>query len=126
MTQAEGPNDGLVSVESSHWGTYKGTLLGVSHLDLINWSNRVGWTMALVAVTNSVAQLDGPLRLEAGGQGKTPVTTMGSLARCSCHLATHTRREPVLQHICPTRSGGVYVCTELRAASDHGGVATEA
>ncbi|KAJ4028701.1 lipase 2 [Fusarium irregulare] len=28
MTQAEGPNDGLVSVESSHWGTYKGTLLG--------------------------------------------------------------------------------------------------
>ncbi|VTT70827.1 unnamed protein product [Fusarium fujikuroi] len=45
MTQAEGPNDGLVSVESSHWGTYKGTLLGVSHLDLINWSNRVGWTV---------------------------------------------------------------------------------
>lgn len=45
MTQAEGSNDGLVSVESSHWGTYKGTLLGVSHLDLINWSNRVGWTV---------------------------------------------------------------------------------
>ncbi|CAF3606094.1 hypothetical protein SNK03_003372 [Fusarium graminearum] len=45
MTQAEGPNDGLVSVESSSWGTYKGTLLGVSHLDLINWSNRVGWTV---------------------------------------------------------------------------------
>ncbi|KAM5352197.1 hypothetical protein ACJ41O_004920 [Fusarium nematophilum] len=45
MTRAEGPNDGLVSVESSHWGTYKGTLLGVSHLDLINWSNRVGWTV---------------------------------------------------------------------------------
>ncbi|KAH7193023.1 Alpha/Beta hydrolase protein [Fusarium flagelliforme] len=45
MTQAEGPNDGLVSVESSHWGTYKGTLVGVSHLDLINWSNRVGWTV---------------------------------------------------------------------------------
>ncbi|RSM03679.1 hypothetical protein CEP52_007241 [Fusarium oligoseptatum] len=29
MTKAEGPNDGLVSVESSHWGTYKGTLLGI-------------------------------------------------------------------------------------------------
>ncbi|KAF5023834.1 hypothetical protein F66182_4092 [Fusarium sp. NRRL 66182] len=45
MAEAEGPNDGLVSVESSRWGTYKGTLLGVSHLDLINWSNRVGWTV---------------------------------------------------------------------------------
>ncbi|KAH8687887.1 Alpha/Beta hydrolase protein, partial [Tricladium varicosporioides] len=37
----EGPNDGLVSVESAKWGTYKGTLVGVSHLDLINWKNRV-------------------------------------------------------------------------------------
>lgn len=36
----EGPNDGLVSVASSKWGGddgYKGTLLDVSHLDLINW-----------------------------------------------------------------------------------------
>lgn len=35
----EGPNDGLVSVQSSRWGAdgYKGTLDGVSHLDLINW-----------------------------------------------------------------------------------------
>lgn len=41
----EGPNDGLVSVESSKWGTYKGTLHGVSHLDLINWSNRMKWTV---------------------------------------------------------------------------------
>ena len=39
----EGPNDGLVSVESSKWGTYKGTLVGVSHLDLINWTNRLRW-----------------------------------------------------------------------------------
>ena len=42
----EGPNDGLVSVMSSQWGGedgYKGTLLGVSHLDLINWTNRVRW-----------------------------------------------------------------------------------
>ncbi|KAH6683339.1 Alpha/Beta hydrolase protein [Halenospora varia] len=37
----EGPNDGLVSVESARWGTYKGTLVGVSHLDLINWKNRI-------------------------------------------------------------------------------------
>ena len=37
----EGPNDGLVSVASSKWGTYKGTLMGVTHLDLINWTNRL-------------------------------------------------------------------------------------
>ncbi|CAM1501041.1 Fc.00g102030.m01.CDS01 [Cosmosporella sp. VM-42] len=43
ISEAEGPNDGLVSVESSRWGDYKGTLIGVSHLDLINWSNRVRW-----------------------------------------------------------------------------------
>ena len=37
----EGPNDGLVSVASSKWGVYKGTLMGVTHLDLINWTNRL-------------------------------------------------------------------------------------
>jgi triacylglycerol lipase len=45
VAEAEGPNDGLVSVESSRWGDYRGTLLGVSHLDLINWSNRARWTI---------------------------------------------------------------------------------
>lgn len=39
----EGPNDGLVSVASSRWGVYKGTLINVSHLDLINWTNRFRW-----------------------------------------------------------------------------------
>lgn len=33
----------LLSVPSSQWGTYKGTLIGVSHLDLINWTNRLKW-----------------------------------------------------------------------------------
>ncbi|KAI9835248.1 MAG: hypothetical protein M1838_005332, partial [Thelocarpon superellum] len=44
----EGPNDGLVSVASSKWGGdegYKGTLVGVSHLDLINWTNRLRWAL---------------------------------------------------------------------------------
>lgn len=41
IDRLEGPNDGLVSVASSKWGTYKGTLLDVSHLDLINWTNRL-------------------------------------------------------------------------------------
>ena len=41
----EGANDGLVSVASSQWGTYKGTLSNVSHLDLINWTNRLRWAI---------------------------------------------------------------------------------
>ncbi|KAH8670827.1 putative triacylglycerol lipase [Xylariales sp. PMI_506] len=45
LEKLEGPNDGLVSVQSSMWGDYKGTLVGVSHLDLINWTNRLRWTM---------------------------------------------------------------------------------
>lgn len=47
----EGPNDGLVSVESAMWGTYKGTLVGVSHLDLINWTNRLQfWAWKVVGI----------------------------------------------------------------------------
>lgn len=37
----EGPNDGLVSVNSARWGTYEGTLVGVNHLGIINWVNRI-------------------------------------------------------------------------------------
>lgn len=60
VKREEGINDGLVryassylrslasadrvdSVTSSQWGDYKGTLIGVSHLDLINWTNRMKW-----------------------------------------------------------------------------------
>lgn len=39
----EGENDGLVSVDSAKWGEYQGTLVGVSHLDIINWYNRLGY-----------------------------------------------------------------------------------
>jgi triacylglycerol lipase len=45
LKKEEGENDGLVSVESSRWGNYQGTLVGVSHLDLINWSNSVAWAV---------------------------------------------------------------------------------
>lgn len=45
LRRIEGPNDGLVSVESARHGTYKGTLVGVNHLDLINWSNRFRYTL---------------------------------------------------------------------------------
>ena len=41
MKILEGENDGLVSVRSSKWGEYRGTLMGVTHLDLINWTNRI-------------------------------------------------------------------------------------
>lgn len=51
LAEIEGPNDGLVSVSSSRWGGdagYKGTLKGVSHLDLINWTNRLKWLVGEV------------------------------------------------------------------------------
>ncbi|ORY80938.1 triacylglycerol lipase [Protomyces lactucae-debilis] len=37
----EGPNDGLVSVYSSRWGEYQGTINDANHLDIINFTNRV-------------------------------------------------------------------------------------
>lgn len=43
IEKVEGANDGMVSVGSSRWGEYKGTLNHVSHLDLINWTNRLRW-----------------------------------------------------------------------------------
>ncbi|KAI0528184.1 Alpha/Beta hydrolase protein [Xylaria bambusicola] len=45
ISRVEGPNDGLVSVASAQWGSYKGTLVNVSHLDLINWTNRWRWML---------------------------------------------------------------------------------
>ncbi|QSS61977.1 triacylglycerol lipase [Histoplasma capsulatum] len=49
IEQEEGPNDGLVSVRSSKWGGqggYQGTLMDVSHFDLINWTNRFQWPVS--------------------------------------------------------------------------------
>lgn len=42
----EGPNDGLVSVQSAQWGEYRGTLLGVNHLDLVGWVNHVRYAFS--------------------------------------------------------------------------------
>ncbi|EGO04923.1 hypothetical protein SERLA73DRAFT_44284 [Serpula lacrymans var. lacrymans S7.3] len=46
ILEKEGPNDGLVSVESSKWGTYLGTLSGVNHLDLVGWINTARYKWA--------------------------------------------------------------------------------
>ncbi|KAF8519103.1 alpha/beta-hydrolase [Hysterangium stoloniferum] len=46
VLEKEGPNDGLVSVESSKWGTYLGTLENVSHLDLVGWTNTARYKWA--------------------------------------------------------------------------------
>lgn len=35
------PNDGMVTVKSSKWGEYRGTLTNTDHLDLINWKNKI-------------------------------------------------------------------------------------
>ncbi|WVQ94713.1 hypothetical protein IAU59_001793 [Kwoniella sp. CBS 9459] len=46
IMEKEGPNDGLVSVHSAMWGEYRGTLVGVNHLDLVGWVNSVRYAMA--------------------------------------------------------------------------------
>ncbi|TRM65945.1 Alpha/Beta hydrolase protein [Schizophyllum amplum] len=46
VLEKEGPNDGLVSVESAKWGTYLGTLEGVNHLDLVGWINAARYKWA--------------------------------------------------------------------------------
>lgn len=46
ILEREGPNDGLVSVESSKWGTYLGTLSQVNHLDLVGWINTARYKWA--------------------------------------------------------------------------------
>ncbi|KAL8364067.1 hypothetical protein RB601_009697 [Gaeumannomyces tritici] len=45
IEEREGPNDGLVSVRSARWGSYRGTIKGVTHLGLINWTNRLSWSV---------------------------------------------------------------------------------
>ncbi|KAI0673363.1 alpha/beta-hydrolase [Trametes maxima] len=44
--EKEGPNDGLVSLQSARWGTYLGTLEGVNHLDLVGWINTARYKWA--------------------------------------------------------------------------------
>jgi len=39
IQRREGDND--VSVASAMWGRYEGTLVGCTHLEIINWYNRV-------------------------------------------------------------------------------------
>ncbi|TFK77275.1 alpha/beta-hydrolase [Pluteus cervinus] len=46
VQEKEGPNDGLVSVESAKWGTYLGTLTDVNHLDLVGWINTARYKWA--------------------------------------------------------------------------------
>jgi len=46
IMEREGPNDGLVSVESAKWGTYLGTLEDVNHLDLVGWINAARYKWA--------------------------------------------------------------------------------
>ncbi|KAF3201527.1 hypothetical protein TWF106_002810 [Orbilia oligospora] len=43
IRRVDGENDGLVSIKSASHGVYKGTLVGPSHLDIINWTNRLKW-----------------------------------------------------------------------------------
>lgn len=42
IDEQEGPNDGVVSVESSKWGNFRGVNIGVSHLDIIGFTHVTG------------------------------------------------------------------------------------
>ncbi|ODV74278.1 triglyceride lipase [Cyberlindnera jadinii NRRL Y-1542] len=53
-----GPNDGMVSVESSKWGSYLGTLMNVDHLDLINWTNGFKQIMSSLTPGTRGPQID--------------------------------------------------------------------
>lgn len=46
IQEKEGPNDGLVSIESAKWGSYLGTLNHVNHLDLVGWINTARYKWA--------------------------------------------------------------------------------
>lgn len=46
LKAVEGENDGLVSVKSAKWGEYIGTIDGVDHLDLVNFTNLVQYNLA--------------------------------------------------------------------------------
>jgi len=46
VSKKEGPNDGVVSVKSAHWGTYLGTIERVNHMDLVGWIGPARYKLA--------------------------------------------------------------------------------
>lgn len=51
-------NDGMVTVRSSKWGKYMGTLENVDHLDVINWKNKIQRDLNKVIKQNSKHGID--------------------------------------------------------------------
>ncbi|KAF4573100.1 hypothetical protein EYR36_007610 [Pleurotus pulmonarius] len=93
VLEKEGPNDGLVSIESAKWGTYLGTLEDVNHLDLVGWINtaRYKWaeivgkeikfrpaTFYLAVADMLAGEVEGQPKLE--GQEEGPSGAGGSAA----------------------------------------------
>lgn len=58
INEKAGANDGMVSVESSKWGIYLGTLVNVDHLDLINWTNGFKRLMTKIVPGTPQPQID--------------------------------------------------------------------
>ncbi|SCU99295.1 LAME_0G02608g1_1 [Lachancea meyersii CBS 8951] len=50
------PNDGLVSVKSSKWGEYLGTIQNADHLDIINWKNKLQKDFSRALVPNDLVK----------------------------------------------------------------------
>ena len=64
----EGPNDGLVSVQSAQWGTYLGTLRNANHLDLVGWTGGLAGNLTSLAgrsflLNDSSLDLNADIRL---------------------------------------------------------------
>lgn len=52
INDKEGPNDGMVSIQSCKWGQFKGYLDDVDHADLINWMGIIKKTKIAFGIPN--------------------------------------------------------------------------
>lgn len=52
VTKYEGPNDGLISLKSAHWGRWMGYVPDVDHADLINWHGPEKQIQSILGVSN--------------------------------------------------------------------------
>lgn len=57
VNKFEGPNDGLISLKSAHWGKWMGYVPDVDHADLINWHGPDKQLQHLLGVSNFNATL---------------------------------------------------------------------
>lgn len=57
VNKYEGPNDGIISLKSAHWGKWMGYVPNVDHADLINWHGPDKHFQSLLGISNFNAKL---------------------------------------------------------------------